>query len=301
MGCTICLVPAGRRFFPPPVAVHLVRLACELPEEAGRSLAVWDRRELARQLVEERVVKSISHETVRRILWPHRLKPWRHHMWLGSKGKRDPEFLTRVKQVVDLYTRPLEAHERVLCVDEKTHLQPRSRIHPTRPALPDRPVQQEHEYRRAGASNLFAAFDTRTGKVYGQCYRRKRSQEFIEFLEYLDRSIPAEITQIHVVLDNLRMHKSKAVQAWLLAHPRFRFHFTPVHCSWMNQVEQWLGTLQRKRFVIADFPSLEDMEEKILRYIEEYNRVAHPYNWSTKSAAKVMAWAEKKVACTAAA
>jgi len=66
---------------------------------------------------------------------------------------------------------------------------------------------------RKGALNLFAAFDTRTGKVWGQTYERKRQDEFIAFLEYLDKEIACQITQIHVVLDNLRMHKGKKVQA----------------------------------------------------------------------------------------
>jgi hypothetical protein len=100
-------------------------------------------------------------------------------------------------------------------------------------------MKVEHEYERLGALNLFAAFDTRTGQVWGQTYERKRQVELIAFLEYLDNEIPAHITQIHVVLDNLRMHKGKKVQAWLTQHPRFVFHFPPVHCSWMNQVEQW--------------------------------------------------------------
>lgn len=86
--------------------------------------------------------------------------------------------------------------------------------------------------------NLFAGFDTRTGKVWGQTYERKWQVELIAFLESLDNEISATITQIHVVLDNLKMHNGKQVQAWLAEHHRFVLHFPPVHCSWMNQVEQ---------------------------------------------------------------
>jgi hypothetical protein len=151
-----------------------------------------------------------------------------------------------------LYTRPLAAHERVLCVDDRTSLQPRPRKTPTRPAQPGRPVQLEHEYQRQGALNLFAAFDTRTGPVWGMTAERKRQEEFIAFLEQLDRDIPVEGTGIPVVLDHLRMHKGKQVQAWLAVHPRLVFPHPPVHCSWMNQVEQWFSILQRKRLCIAD-------------------------------------------------
>jgi len=157
----------------------------------------------------------------------------------------------------------------VLCVDEKTRLQPRTRLAPTLPAQPGLPVRVEHEYERKGALNLFAASDTRTGKVYGQCHERKRQVEFIQFLEHLNREISAHVTLIHLVMDNLHVHKGKQVLAWLEKHPRFKFHFTPVHCSWMNQVEQWFGILQRKRF-------------------------GKPFNWTRRSFDKVLAKAEQQ-------
>ena len=207
---------------------------------------------------------------------------------------RDAAFAAQVHEVCDLYTRPLAAHEVVLCVDEKTSLQPRPRKAPTRPALPERPVQVEHAYGRCGALNLFAAFDTRTGKVYGMTAERKRQVEFIAFLEMLDREIPSSITTIPVVLDNLRMHKGKQVQAWLAKHPRFVFHHPPVHCSWMNQVEQWFSIVQRKRRCIADFASKAELAERLQAFIREWNEVAHPFNWNTKSVAKIMAQCEPR-------
>jgi len=242
-----------------------------------------------RQLERDGIAESISAATVRRILSSHQLKPWRHHLWLSPKVPRDAAFAQTVLEIVDLYTRSLGTHEMVLCVDEKTSLQPRTRKSPTRPAQPGRPVQVEHEYERKGALNLFAAFDTRTGKVYGHTAERKRQKEFIEFLEMLDREIPAEITTIHIVLDNLRMHKGKQVLAWLAKHTRFVFHHPPVHCSWMNQVEQWFSILQRKRLAIADFADKAELAERLQAYIREWNEVAHPFKWSTKSVTKIMA------------
>lgn len=110
-----------------------------------------------------------------------------------------------------------------------------------------------YEYGRCGALNPFAAFDTRTGKVYGMTASSERQSEFISFLEQLDREVPASAKMIHIVPDNLRMHKGKQVQARLAEHPRFVFHHPPVHCSWMNRVEQWFGMARRKRLRIADF------------------------------------------------
>lgn len=248
---------------------------------------------MARQLVAEGVVPGISPDTVRRVLEHHHLKPWRHHLWLSPKAPRDEAFAAAVQEVSDLYTRPLGADEVVLCVDEKTSLQPRPRKSPTLAAQPERPVRVEHEYGRCGALNLFAAFDTRTGKVYGMTAERKRQAEFIAFLEQLDREVPATVKAVHVVLDNLRMHKGKQVQAWLAKHPRFVFHHPPAHCSWMNQVEQWFSILQRKRLRIADFPDKAALAERLQAFIAEWNQVAHPFKWSTKSVAKVMAKCER--------
>lgn len=284
--------PAGRRSFPPEVAVHLVKIACERPDKVDRSLSHWDCAELARQLTADGVVDAISPQTVQRILAHHKLKPWRKHLWLSPKVPRDAEFVRRVKAVCTLYTRKLAAHEMVLCVDEKTSLQPRPRLSPTLPAQPGRPVRVEHEYRRDGALNLFAAFDTRTGKVYAHTAGRKRQAEFIEFLERLDREIPASVTAVHLVMDNLRMHTGKQVQAWLVRHPRFKSHHPPVHGSWMNQVEQWFSILQRKRLAIADFADKSVLAERLHAFVREWNGHAHPFKWTMKSVAKIMAKCE---------
>lgn len=201
--------------FPPEVAVHLVKMACERPNLVGRSLSQWDCTELANALMKEGIVESISAETVRKILSNHKLKPWRNHMWLSPKHPRDGEFYSRVTGIISLYTRSLTSNELVLCVDEKTSIQPRPRLQPTKPAHPGNlPNRVEHEYKRAGALNLLAAFDTRTGKVYGQCYDRKRQKEFISFLEYLDLSIPSSITIIRIVCDNVSVHHGREVQKW---------------------------------------------------------------------------------------
>jgi transposase len=195
-----------------------------------------------------------------------------------------------VSALIDLYTRPLRPDELVLSVDEKTSLQPRPRHSPTRPAQPQNlPNRHEHEYKRAGALNLLAAFDTRSGQVYGQCYERKRQQEFIAFLEHLDQAITAAIKTIHLVCDNVSTHHGKKIRKWLVNHSRFVVHFTPVHCSWMNQVEQWFSILQRKRLRIVDFESKDHLRQKLEQFIREWNVHAHPFNWSTKSVAKVMA------------
>lgn len=272
--------------------MQIVKLACERPEVAGRSLSQWDCAEIRRQLIETKVVETIGIETVRKVLANNRLKPWRQHAWLSQTVPRDADYLARVQDICDLYTRELGAHEMVLCVDEMTSLQPRPRKSPTKATRAKQPTLVEHEYSRCGALNLFAGFDTRTGQTYGRTARRKRQVEFIEFLEQVDRDTPATITLIHVVLDNVSTHHGKKVQRWLEKHPRFQFHFPPVHCSWMNQVEQWFSILRRKRLRIVDFKDLEHLANCLLQFITEWNQVAHPFHWTTKSFAKVMAKCE---------
>lgn len=232
---------------------------------------------------------SISRETVRLRLKRNRLKPWRYRMWLSPKVARDAAFAERVRAICDLYTRPLAVDEWVLCLDENTNLQPRPRLSKTLAALPDCPVRIEHEYERAGALNLFAAFDTRTGQVYGYLAERKRQIEFIAFLEQLNVQIPESVRVVHVILDNLRMHTGKQVQEWLRKHPRFVWHHPPVHCSWMNQVEQWFSILKRQRLRIVDFDSKAHLAERIQAFIAQWNDRAHPFRWTKRSFEKILA------------
>ncbi len=284
--------PGRLPVFPPEVALHVVKLACERPDRFGTSLSQWDCTELTRQLQADGLVQVISPETIRRILRSHKLKPWRQHLWLSAKAPRDEQFARLVHILVDLYTRTLGQGEMVLCADEKTNLQPRPRLAATLPPRPGYPLRLEHEYKRGGALHVFAAFDTRTGKVYARTARRKRQEEFIAFLTQLQREIPSSVTRIHLVLDNASIHKGKRVQIWLQSHRRFVCFFLPVHCSWMNQVEQWFSILQRKRLRISDFSGLDQLAERLMTFVEEWNAHAHPFNWSTKSAAKVMAKCE---------
>jgi hypothetical protein len=215
------LEAADHRVFPLVDVTLLVKVACELPDDLSRSLSLWTCAELARTLREADVV-DMSPQTVQRILASHKLKPWRVHYWLSPKAPRDEVFRSTVLNICDLYTRPLTSSERVLCLDEMTSLQPRTRTSRTLPPQPGlMPARLEHEYQRKGALNLLAAFDTRNGQVTAILRRRKRQAEFIELLEELDRTTPASITALHLLCDNVSVHHGKMVRAWLERHPRF--------------------------------------------------------------------------------
>jgi transposase len=245
-------------------------------------------------------VASISPQTVRRILAAHRLKPWRSHVWLHPRTPRDATFAAQVRAVATLLTHLLDEHAVVLSLDEMTSLQPRRRRVPTRPAQPGHPVQVEHEYRRAGATHLFAAFDTRSGQVYGVTARRKRQVEYLTLLDHLDQTLPPTITTIHLLADNVSVHHGKLVRQWLAAHPRFVAHFTPVHCSWMNPVEQWFGILRRKRLRSPNFADLPTLQRAIHQFIAEWNETAHPFRWTATSFDKILTKVEAALAAQAA-
>lgn len=280
--------------FPPEIDDYIVKIACERPDPCGRSLSHCDCVQIAEELVRRGLLTSIGRESVRMRLKRNRLKPWRYKMWLSAKVPRDAAFKARVTAIRDLYTRALADDERVLCLDENTNLQPRARLSPTLAAGIDQPVRLEHEYSRCGALNLLAAFDTRTGQVYGYLAERKRQVELIAFLNQLEEQIPASIRLIHVVLDNVRMHTGKQIQEWLSRHPRFVWHHPPVHCSWMNQVEQWFGILKRQRLRIVDFASKADLQKRIELFIAQWNERAHPFRWTAKSFEKILAKCEKE-------
>ena len=268
---------------------YVTKLACEMPDDMGRSLSLWTCAELARTLVRDGVVDTISPQTVQRILQSSRLKPWRVHHWLSQKVPRDEAFRALVLDLCDLYTRAPTGQERIVSLDEMTSVQPRTRSAATKPALPGlQPVVVEHEYERKGAWNLFAAFDIQTGQVIAQLHRRKRQKETIALLEAIDQDTPRSVETIHVVCDNVSIHKGKLAQQWLARHPRFKMHHTPVHCSWMNQVEQWFSILRRKRLVAPNFADLDDLAAKITLFITEWNEVAHPFKWTATSFSKIL-------------
>jgi transposase len=108
------------------------------------------------------------------------------------------------------------------------------------------------------------------------------------------------VTIINLVCDNVSVHHGKLVRAWLESHPRFRMHFTPVHCSWLNQVEQWFSILRRKRLAAPNFADIAALEQAVLSFIAEWNELAHPFKWTTKSFEKVLAKVDATIAAAAA-
>ena len=165
---------------------------------------------------------GLAISTVQKIWRAHGLQP---HRLRSFKLSRDPEFAAKVRDVVGLYVDP-PAHAVVLLVDEKSEIQALDRTQPGLPMKKGRAGTMTHDYIRNGTTTLFAALNVLDGSVVGQCMQRHRHQEFLRFLNRLEREIPAG-KLVHVVLDNYGSHKHPEVRAWLERHPRWTFHFTP--------------------------------------------------------------------------
>lgn len=205
-------------------------------------------------------------------LQPHRTKTF--------KLSNDPQFIDKVRDVVGLYVNPPE-RAIVLCVDEKSQVQALDRTQPLLPLGPGRPERHTHDYARHGTTSLFAALDVATGKVIGRCYRQHRHQEFLQFLEKIDQTIPEEPgVDIHLVMDNYSTHKTPKVRRWLVRHPRYCLHFIPTSSSWLNQVERFFAEITEKRIRRGAFRSVPQLERAIVEYLEHHNANPRPFVWT---------------------
>ncbi len=219
--------------------------------------------------------QGVSKATVNRIWQSHQIKP---HRTRGFKLSRDPQFLQKLTDVVGLYLNPPEK-ALVVCVDEKSQIQALDRTQPGLPLKKGRCGTMTHAYKRNGTTTLFAALEIAQGKVIGQCYGRHRHQEFVKFLQRLDREFPAEL-KLHVVMDNYGTHKHPRVQRWLRGHDRFVAHFIPTSCSWLNLIERWFGELTNKRIRRGVFVSVEDLEKAIEEFLTAWNNDPKPFVWT---------------------
>lgn len=212
-------------------------------------------------------------------LRPHRLKTF--------KISNDPQFAEKVIDIVGLYMSPPE-HAVVLSVDEKTQIQALDRTQPGLPLNPSRIGSRTHDYKRHGTTSLYAAFNTLTGKVIGKVADRTNGKAFLSFLKLLDRRTRAD-KDLHIILDNLSAHKTRAVQEWLACRPRIHLHFTPTSSSWLNAVEGWFAQLERRALYRGIFTSVPELKKELERFIKVHNaQSAKPFTW-TKPASHILA------------
>jgi hypothetical protein len=196
-------------------------------------------------------------------------------IWLHSP---DPEFRPKVERICGLYLSP-PAGATVLCVDEKTGMQALEHGHPLH--VGGGCVRREFEYVRHGTSTLLAAFNVRTGDVFGRC-RRRTAAGLVAFLEDLARKYPTGA--VYIVWDNLNIHYDGRDARWTRFNERqggrFHFIYTPKHASWVNQVEIWFSVLARRVLKHASFVSRSELEAAVRAFISRWNRDAHPFRWT---------------------
>jgi transposase len=199
------------------------------------------------------------------------------HRWRSFKLSNDPAFAEKLRDVIGLYVAP-PAHAVVLSIDEKSQIQALDRTQPGLPLKKGRGATLTHDYKRNGTTTLFAALNVLDGTVIGQNMQRHRHQDFIRFLDAVERDVPAD-KAVHVILDNYATHKHAAVRGWLARHPRWTFHFTPTSSSWLNAVEGFFAKLTRRRLRHGVFNSVHDLETAIHRFLAERNAAPKPFVW----------------------
>jgi transposase len=236
-------------------------------KKPGDGSTHWSCRKLAKTL-------GISKDLVHRVWQEAGIKPHRLERYMASN---DPDFETKAADVIGLYLHPPQ-HAAVFCVDEKSAIQALDRLDPVLPLSPGRAERHGFEYYRHGTLSLYAALDTKTGKVHGRTTARHTSADFVAFLSEIVANCPAR-QEIHIILDNLSAHKTKLVRDFLADHPNLKLHFTPTYSSWLNQIEIWFARIEREVISRGVFSSLSDLARKLRRYIRAYSAHAKPFKW----------------------
>lgn len=257
----------------PPVArlQHEAEIIRKTTQEMPPDATHWSTRSMAKAV-------GCSKATVQRVwrdngLQPHRVKTF--------KLSNDPHFAEKLVDVVGLYLDPPE-HALVLSVDEKSQIQALDRTQKSLPIYPGRLGTMTHDYKRNGTTTLFAALSVTDGTLISQCQPRHRHQEWIKFLETIDRETVPEF-DLHLIVDNDATHKHPKVQAWLKKHPRFHMHFTPTSSSWLNVIERWFKELTDKQLRRGVFRSVAELIETIEQFVAHHNAEPHGFVWTKKA------------------
>ena len=286
-GCPVCRsnpAAGGPPAFPPSVVIQVKALACELPYRLGLPLSRFSISEIQREVLAQGIVAGISGTTLWRWLSADALGPWRYRSWIFP---RDPQFLEKAGPLLDLYQgrwngKPLHASDFVLCADEKTSIQARCRRHPSRPPLAGRSMQVEHEYRRAGAWAYLAAWDVHRAKLFGRCEAQNGIAPVDRLVGQVMKQEPyRSARRVFWIMDNGSAHRGqKAAHRLRSRWPSVILVHTPLHASWLNQIEIYFSIVQRKVLTPNDFSSLAEVQHRLLAFQHRYEQIATPFQWT---------------------
>jgi transposase len=246
----------------PEVWQRVQHRVCQQPKFQSR----WSVRTLAREV-------GLPSSTVHSMLRASGLQPHRLRTFTFSP---DPDFEAKSLDIVGLYLNPPEK-ALVLCVDEKTGIQALDRTQPLLPLRAKQPRSWTNEYVRHGSHTLLAALEIATGRVLGEV-KRRTSVNFLRFMSQVVGHFPQR--ELHVILDNLNIHKGAAAQRWLGRHPQVHFHHTPTHASWVNLAECFFSLLTRRGLQQSVHRSRRDLKEYHLHFIDHYNQTSSPFVWT---------------------
>ena len=271
--------------FTPVQRAEVKAMACQLPATYGIPLSRWSCPELAVELIAAGVAPAMSASTVRRILARDAIKPWQYRSWISI---RDPDFAAKAKRVLDLYARTWEGQslgddEYVISSDEKTSIQARCRCrcHPTLPPGIARTMRIEHEYDRGGALAYLAGYDVHRAHLMGRCEPSTGITPFEALVQQVMTQQPsASAKRVCWIVDNGSSHRGQAsVERMAARWPTCVLVHTPVHASWLNQVEVVFSVVQRKVVSPNDFHDLAQIETRLNAFEIRYNSSASPFDW----------------------
>jgi hypothetical protein len=227
--------------------------------------------------------KPISRSSVWRILDADAIKPWQYKYWIFP---RDPHFAAKAGPILDLYAgfwqgQPLGPKDFILSADEKTSIQARVRCHPSLPPGPGRAARVEHEYERGGALQYLAAWDVRRGSVMGRCEAKTGIGPFGRLVEQVLSQEPYRSGErFFWIVDNGSSHRGQAsIKRLRQFDARITLIHTPLHASWLNQVEIYFSIIQRKVLTPNDFADLAAVRLRLALYEELCNRMPTPFRW----------------------
>ena len=275
--------PVARGLPPPEVVVQVRALACEPPSQHGLPLSRWSLDDLARTARTSGIAATVSKTTLWRWLHHDAIRPWQHRCWIFP---RDPDFAFKAGRVLDLYHRtwqgaPLHESDFVLSADEKTSIQARQRLHPTLPPEPGQPAKVEHEYKRLGAWAYLAARDVHRAKLFGRCESKSGIAPFQRLVDQVMQQPPYRTARrVFWIVDNGSSHRGlTAIRRLRQRYANLLLVHTPVHASWLNQVEVYFSVLQRKALTPNDFDSLDDLAGRLHAFERYYEALAKPFQW----------------------
>lgn len=258
-------------------------LACELPSERNIPFSRLSHADIAREAIRDGIVASISGTTVWRWLNADAIKPWQYRSWIFP---RDPNFTEKADRVLDLYQgiwegKKLRPNDYVISTDEKTSIQARNRNSLHTAARAGRCQRVEFEYQRGGALAYIAAWDVRRAKVFGLCEKSTGIAPYHRLVDLVMQQEPyRSANRVFWVADNGSSHRGQtSIDRLAKWYPNAIQVHTPVHASWLNQIEIYFSVVQRKVLTPNDFPNLETLEQNLLDFQHRYEEIAKPFKW----------------------